>query len=88
MKKSISKRKIIKSMPKPKTAASKITTRDQGYLNRFSFESRFDNPEKLPNFYNVQYEELIKDMENRTHILTKNMASIYLEVFYLKKSRM
>ena len=57
--------------------------KDQNYLSRLALDNKFDNPEKLPNFSRIQYEELIADLESNHIVLAKSIIDTYLFVLNL-----
>ena len=75
---------------KPKTAGqarsiirSKIG-KEENYSSAFTFDNKFDNPEKLPTFNRVQYEELINNLEETHRQITEAISDTYFSVNYLK----
>jgi len=68
------KKKEIKS-------AVKASITSGNYLNAFSFRDKFAHPEELPNFHKIQYEEIIKYVQENYNVLTDKLVSLYLEMW-------
>ena len=47
---------------------------------QFNIESKFDNPERLPNFAFIKYEVLVKDAERLFKTLSNEIIGLYIKV--------
>eukprot|EP01022_Parablepharisma_sp_SALTPOND_P017765 TRINITY_DN288_c0_g1_i1.p3 TRINITY_DN288_c0_g1~~TRINITY_DN288_c0_g1_i1.p3 ORF type:complete len:312 (-),score=57.56 TRINITY_DN288_c0_g1_i1:661-1596(-) len=61
--------------------SNKAKSQQNTLLSGFSFSEKFDQPEQLGHYQKVQYEELIKYLEQRYHHLTQDIISFYLELW-------